>query len=220
MTFYEYTKTTGPRKSWDNPDEPPYIFPNDENQNPWELDPDRGRPGESWERFDYHEERYWRRVRPPTVSEFMKETTGISIDELSESQLRQIQYHQAALLMEKIAKERVPAVVVLAVPNLNDLSSGFQMNLLVQGMHHISADGLASNQDKLVTEVAHYQVHQLEDELLHQLAVRLKERDEELIRRVAQTILHRIGEEISYQARDFIVSISMNEVTIPGRPTP
>ncbi len=51
---YEYATTTGPRKGWDNMDEPP------EGEG-WELDPDLGRPGESWDRFDYHEERYWRR---------------------------------------------------------------------------------------------------------------------------------------------------------------
>lgn len=58
---YEYATTTGPRKAWDNPDQPP------EGEG-WELDPDRGHPGESWERFDYHEERYWRRLREPWAS--------------------------------------------------------------------------------------------------------------------------------------------------------
>ena len=34
----------------------------------WELDPDRGRPGESWDRFDYHEEMYWRRKKVASSS--------------------------------------------------------------------------------------------------------------------------------------------------------
>lgn len=54
---YEYETTTGPRKAWDGVDTPP-------QGEGWELDPDRGRPGRSWERFDYHEERYWRREVP------------------------------------------------------------------------------------------------------------------------------------------------------------
>lgn len=51
---WEYATTTGPRKSWYDENVPP------EGEG-WELDPTRGKPGESWERFDYHEERYWRR---------------------------------------------------------------------------------------------------------------------------------------------------------------
>lgn len=54
---YEYETTTGPRKAWDDPERPP-------DGDGWELDPDRGRPGESWDRFEYHEERYWRREVP------------------------------------------------------------------------------------------------------------------------------------------------------------
>ena len=51
---YEYKTTSGPRKMWEDYDKPP------EGEG-WEPDPDRGRPGESWERFDNHEEAYWRR---------------------------------------------------------------------------------------------------------------------------------------------------------------
>lgn len=52
--LWEIATTTGPRKAWLDADEPP-------EGDGWELDPNRGLEGESWERFDYHEERYWRR---------------------------------------------------------------------------------------------------------------------------------------------------------------
>ena len=54
---WEYATTTGPRKQWDDPDRPP-------EGDGWELDYSRGHPGEAWERFDYHEERYWKRPLP------------------------------------------------------------------------------------------------------------------------------------------------------------
>lgn len=59
--LYEYRTTSGGRKTWDG--EP------DLTTEGWEPDPDRGRPGESWERFDYHEERYWRRLKTPQFTE-------------------------------------------------------------------------------------------------------------------------------------------------------
>lgn len=52
---YEYTKTEGPRKAWDDEAVPP-------EGDGWERNIERGRDG--WERFDYHEESYWRRLRP------------------------------------------------------------------------------------------------------------------------------------------------------------
>jgi hypothetical protein len=52
--LYEYATTQGPRKAWDHIDEPP-------EGNGWERNLDAGRNG--WERFDYHEESYWRRLR-------------------------------------------------------------------------------------------------------------------------------------------------------------
>lgn len=60
---YEYETTEGQRKAWEGVDDPPW-------------DEALGRPGEGWElnitsrdpdafeRFDYTEERYWRRLRP------------------------------------------------------------------------------------------------------------------------------------------------------------
>jgi hypothetical protein len=50
---WEYATTDGPRKSWDG-GEPP-------EGDGWEQDYSRGDVGQAWERFDYHEERYWRR---------------------------------------------------------------------------------------------------------------------------------------------------------------
>lgn len=52
---YEYATMQGPRKAWDNADDPP-------EGGGWERNTDAGRDG--WERFDYHEESYWRRRRP------------------------------------------------------------------------------------------------------------------------------------------------------------
>ncbi len=49
---YEYATTDGPRKSFDQ--HPP------EGEG-WEVNVDEGRDG--WERFDYHEESYWRRKK-------------------------------------------------------------------------------------------------------------------------------------------------------------
>lgn len=53
---WEYATTQGQRKAWDRIDEPP-------EGNGWERNVDAGRPGEGWERFDYREESYWRRLR-------------------------------------------------------------------------------------------------------------------------------------------------------------
>jgi len=50
---YEYETTDGPRKAFDE------HAPNGEG---WERNTDAGRDG--WERFDYHEEAYWRRSKP------------------------------------------------------------------------------------------------------------------------------------------------------------
>lgn len=51
---YEYEMTQGPRKMWDNSEEPP------EGEG-WEKNEEEGRNG--WERFEYHEEAYWRRKK-------------------------------------------------------------------------------------------------------------------------------------------------------------
>jgi hypothetical protein len=52
---YEYAVTQGPRKAWDYADEPP-------DGDGWERNTAEGRDG--WDRFDYTEESYWRRLRP------------------------------------------------------------------------------------------------------------------------------------------------------------
>lgn len=52
---YEYRTTEGQRKAWDDADEPP------EGEG-WERNTDSGRNG--WDRFDFHEESYWRRLKP------------------------------------------------------------------------------------------------------------------------------------------------------------
>lgn len=52
---FEYLTMKGPRKVFD--DNPP---PGDG----WERNIEEGRDG--WERFDYHEEGYWRRRKPRT----------------------------------------------------------------------------------------------------------------------------------------------------------
>jgi hypothetical protein len=55
---YEYTTTTGPRKAWWGSDDPP-------DGDGWVSNDAAGRNG--WERFDYHEERYWMRRKPVTA---------------------------------------------------------------------------------------------------------------------------------------------------------
>lgn len=60
---YEYATTEGQRKAWDYADEPPW---DDELGRPgdgWERNRTSFNP-EGWERFEYTEESYWRRLRP------------------------------------------------------------------------------------------------------------------------------------------------------------
>lgn len=52
---YQYKTTEGQRKAWDDADEPP------EGEG-WERNTDSGRDG--WDRFEFHEESYWRRLKP------------------------------------------------------------------------------------------------------------------------------------------------------------
>ncbi|WP_141576151.1 DUF6221 family protein [Actinomadura sp. WMMA1423] len=59
---YEYETTEGPRKAWDEADEPP-DGPDGKPDPSWERNVEEGRDG--WERFDYIEESYWRRRLPP-----------------------------------------------------------------------------------------------------------------------------------------------------------
>lgn len=54
MPGWEYRTTTGPRKVWDDVEVPP-------EGGGWVSNAARGRAG--WERFDYHEEAYWRRPK-------------------------------------------------------------------------------------------------------------------------------------------------------------
>lgn len=49
---YEYDITDGPRKAFDE---------HEPEGDGWERNIDRGRDG--WERFDYYEEAYWRRLK-------------------------------------------------------------------------------------------------------------------------------------------------------------
>lgn len=53
---YQYSVTEGQRKAWDNDMDPPAG-------DGWELNRTSACP-QAWSRFDYHEERYWRRLRP------------------------------------------------------------------------------------------------------------------------------------------------------------
>lgn len=58
---WEYATTEGPRKQWDDADVPPANEAG-EPDSTWERNVDAGRDG--WERWDYTEESYWRRLRP------------------------------------------------------------------------------------------------------------------------------------------------------------
>ncbi|MER6534705.1 DUF6221 family protein [Streptomyces sp900105755] len=60
---YEYRTTDGPRKQWDDIDRPPCDW-DGEPEPGWERNIDAGRAGMGWDRFDYTEESYWRRLRP------------------------------------------------------------------------------------------------------------------------------------------------------------
>lgn len=61
---WEYATTEGPRKQWDDINVPPRG--DDGEPDPtWERNLDAGHPGEGWERFDYTEESYWRRLKQP-----------------------------------------------------------------------------------------------------------------------------------------------------------
>ena len=53
---YEYATTEGQRKAWDDADTPP-------EGDGWELNATTADP-DAFERFDYHEERHWRRLNP------------------------------------------------------------------------------------------------------------------------------------------------------------
>ena len=53
--WYEYQTTAGVRKVWMDADTPP-------DGEGWVRNVHIGRNG--WERFDYHEESYWMRLRP------------------------------------------------------------------------------------------------------------------------------------------------------------
>lgn len=59
---YEYATTHGPRKQWDESDRPP-AGENSDPDHTWSPNVDAGRPGMGWDRFEYHEEAYWRRPK-------------------------------------------------------------------------------------------------------------------------------------------------------------
>ncbi len=60
---YEYAMTEGQRKAWDDVDTPPRDPETGKPEAGWELNITSS-DDEAFERFDYHEERYWRRLRP------------------------------------------------------------------------------------------------------------------------------------------------------------
>lgn len=63
---FEYRTTEGPRKQWDDINEPPHGD-DGEPEPGWERNVDAGRPGMGWDRFDYTEESYWRRPKPQVI---------------------------------------------------------------------------------------------------------------------------------------------------------
>ena len=60
---YEYATTQGQRKAWDYSNEPPWDPDTNEPGIGWERNATASNP-EAWERFNYTEESYWRRLRP------------------------------------------------------------------------------------------------------------------------------------------------------------
>lgn len=73
---YEYATTEGQRKAWDYSDVPP-------GGDDWERNTTARFP-EAWERFDYHEESYWRRLRPDGVREWQRPEPPLYIRLLAE----------------------------------------------------------------------------------------------------------------------------------------
>jgi NTP pyrophosphatase (non-canonical NTP hydrolase) len=59
VSRWEYAVTKGARKAWSTEMDPP------DNRPGWVVDESRGSAG--WERFEFHEERYWKRLRDTTV---------------------------------------------------------------------------------------------------------------------------------------------------------
>ncbi|MFC0626165.1 hypothetical protein [Kribbella deserti] len=59
---YEYRTTEGQRKHWDDADVPPIDNDKLEPEPGWERNVEEGDNG--WQRFDYTEESYWRRLLP------------------------------------------------------------------------------------------------------------------------------------------------------------
>jgi hypothetical protein len=58
---WEYATTTGPRKAWDDAEVPPRGDDGKPDLT-WESNVSAGSEN-GWERFDYHEEAYWRRPK-------------------------------------------------------------------------------------------------------------------------------------------------------------
>lgn len=72
---YEYETTEGPRKQWDNPEEPP------EGEG-WEPNTAKGyRDG--WARLEYTEESYWRRLKPEAERKEWKQYIPIELRALA-----------------------------------------------------------------------------------------------------------------------------------------
>ncbi|MCX4697026.1 hypothetical protein [Streptomyces sp. NBC_01373] len=69
---FEYATTRGQRKQWDDADRPP-AGENCDPDHTWQPNLDAGRPGMGWDRFEYHEEAYWRR---PKSTGGPRETSG------------------------------------------------------------------------------------------------------------------------------------------------
>lgn len=66
---YEYATTEGRRKVWDHEDVPPWDHELGRPGDGWERNRTANNP-EAWERFDLHEEAYWRRLRPEGLREW------------------------------------------------------------------------------------------------------------------------------------------------------
>lgn len=64
---FEYATTEGQRKAWDDFDTPPWDHDLGRPGEGWEPNRTTADP-EAWERFDYTEERYWRRRSAPATT--------------------------------------------------------------------------------------------------------------------------------------------------------
>lgn len=106
---YEYATTEGQRKAWDDEMVPPAGVG-------WELNITSTDP-EAWERFDYHEERYWRRMRPDGLCEWVPAQESVDGLRLCQSHRDIVAKYERTKQLLAEANQRVLVQVVNGQPS-------------------------------------------------------------------------------------------------------